>query len=116
MRISQHSNQTFNRGLISDQFLRSIYFVVNNCEPVINYAANQASLNRLNILYLSYDGMTDPLGQSQVLPYLGGLAKAGHRIALVSFEKPDRFKSTRQIIESFCNQHNIDWHPISYTK
>ena len=25
------------------------------------------------ILYLSYDGITDPLGQSQILPYLFGL-------------------------------------------
>jgi len=24
------------------------------------------------ILYLSYDGLTDPLGQSQILPYLEG--------------------------------------------
>jgi len=28
-------------------------------------------------LYLSYDGMTDPLGQSQVLPYIIGLQKKG---------------------------------------
>ena len=27
------------------------------------------------ILYISYDGMTDPLGQSQVIPYLVGLVK-----------------------------------------
>jgi len=34
------------------------------------------------VLYLSYDGMTDPLGGSQVLPYLVGLSKLGHRITL----------------------------------
>ncbi len=28
-------------------------------------------------VFLSYDGMTDPLGQSQVLPYLEGLAASG---------------------------------------
>ena len=39
-----------------------------------------------NILYLSYDGMTDPLGQSQVLPYLAGLSKKGFRFHLISFE------------------------------
>ncbi len=32
-----------------------------------------------HILYISYDGMTDPLGQSQVLPYLKGLAKKGYK-------------------------------------
>lgn len=40
------------------------------------------------VVYVSYDGMTDPLGQSQVLPYLRGLAGLGHHIELVSFEKP----------------------------
>jgi hypothetical protein len=35
------------------------------------------------VLYLSYDGMTDPLGQSQVIPYLKGLADAGHQITIV---------------------------------
>ena len=41
------------------------------------------------IVYLSYDGMTDPLGRSQVLPYLAGLAARGHAIELVSLDKPD---------------------------
>ena len=43
-----------------------------------------------SVLYLSYDGMSDPLGQSQVLPYLAGLTRRGHRITLVSFEKNSR--------------------------
>ena len=38
----------------------------------------------MRALYISYDGMTDPLGRSQVLPYLEGLAKRGHEITLVS--------------------------------
>jgi hypothetical protein len=43
------------------------------------------------ILYISYDGMTDPLGESQVIPYLEGLSKLGHRIYILSFEKKNRF-------------------------
>ncbi|MCB9647871.1 MAG: glycosyltransferase [Deltaproteobacteria bacterium] len=39
------------------------------------------------VVYISYDGMSDPLGKSQVLPYLTGLAARGHRIELISFEK-----------------------------
>ena len=34
------------------------------------------------VLYLSYDGMTDSLGQSQVIPYLLGLVKKGHQITV----------------------------------
>ena len=42
---------------------------------------------RMNILYLTYDGLNDPLGQSQILPYLVGLTECGHEITVVSFEK-----------------------------
>jgi glycosyltransferase involved in cell wall biosynthesis len=39
-------------------------------------------------VYISYDGMSDALGASQVLPYVEGLARRGHQFELVSFEKP----------------------------
>lgn len=67
------------------------------------------------VLYLSYDGMTDPLGQSQVLPYLAGLSKLGHRITLVSFEKERRRGQVGAIAEQ-CRAAGIDWHPQRYTK
>lgn len=44
-------------------------------------------MNKKQVLYISYDGMTDPLGQSQVLPYLVGLSKEGFQFTLVSCEK-----------------------------
>lgn len=69
-----------------------------------------------NILYLSYDGMTDPLGQSQVLPYLIGLTKEGYRFTLVSCEKKERFEQKKSIIQLICTTNSIDWHPIHYTK
>lgn len=70
-----------------------------------------------NVLYLSYDGMTDPLGQSQVLPYLVGLkAEYGHRFTLVSFEKPDAYARGRTVIEDICAKHGIRWEPQTYTR
>ena len=66
------------------------------------------------VLFLSYDGMTDPLGQSQVLPYLKGLTKVGYTIHLVSFEKPDRFKQHRKHIAEICKSSDIHWHPQDY--
>ena len=68
------------------------------------------------ILYLSYDGMTDPLGQSQVLPYLTGLRKKGHSISLISFEKPDLFVENEFLIRNICTTAGIEWHPLRYTK
>lgn len=66
------------------------------------------------VLYLSYDGMTDPLGQSQVLPYLRGLSKEGYIIHLVSYEKMDRFKKHKHHIQKICDQASIHWHPQDY--
>ncbi len=68
------------------------------------------------VLYLSYDGMTDPLGQSQVLPYLIGLTEQGYAFTLISFEKPDRYKKDKPHIQKLCNQHGIEWFPLHYTK
>ena len=67
------------------------------------------------VLYLSYDGMTDPLGQSQVLPYLKGLAKNGYIIHLVSHEKMTKFNEGKAHIQNICNKAGIFWHPQDYT-
>lgn len=69
-----------------------------------------------NVLYLSYDGMTDPLGQSQVLPYIIGLAKKGFHFHLISFEKPDRFLDHKKDILKICEDNGIVWIPMLYTK
>lgn len=39
------------------------------------------------IVYVTYDGLEDPLGRSQVRPYVEALARRGHRFEIVSFEK-----------------------------
>lgn len=67
-------------------------------------------------LYLSYDGMSDPLGQSQVLPYLEGLSKKGIRFTLISFEKPEKIEAVRQELTERCNAAHIHWIPMTYTK
>ncbi|MET0394475.1 MAG: glycosyltransferase [Chitinophagaceae bacterium] len=68
------------------------------------------------ILYISYDGMTDQLGQSQVLPYLCALQQYGYRFHLISCEKPDKFERHKGLIETICTANNIQWHPLPYTK
>lgn len=69
----------------------------------------------MNILYLSYDGMTDPLGQSQVIPYLRGLSKKGHHITIISFEKAKK-KEDKSHIAQILNSSGIQWKPLDYTK
>ena len=68
------------------------------------------------VLYLSYDGLTDALGQSQILPYLLGLEKIGHSFHIISFEKKESFAQFQAIIEEQIKGKNIRWHPLFYTK
>lgn len=68
------------------------------------------------ILYISYDGMTDALGQSQVLPYLCGLSKRGYEITLISAEKEDKYLQLKNHIQTICSVDRIDWRPVRYTK
>ena len=60
--------------------------------------------------------MTDPLGQSQVLPYIINLSKENYTFHLVSFEKPERFNKNKSLIKKICYENNIEWHPLNYTK
>jgi len=67
------------------------------------------------ILYITYDGLTDPLGQSQVLPYLQGLSAAGYSITVLSCEKRNRLAQNTAEIQKICSESNIEWHYIPFT-
>ena len=73
-------------------------------------------MNKKNILFISYDGMTDPLGQSQVIPYLTGLTKYGYQFTILSCEKPARFEINKNYIEKILESYPIKWVPIPYHK
>lgn len=69
-----------------------------------------------HILYLSYDGLTDPLGSSQVLPYIEKLSDYGYRFTVMSFEKPSLFESGRAEISRRISSRKIKWIPLRYHK
>jgi glycosyltransferase involved in cell wall biosynthesis len=69
-----------------------------------------------NILFISYDGMTDPLGQSQVIPYLQGLSKLGYSFWLLSCEKPEAFRGNEAPVRQMLQGYAIHWVPLPYTK
>ena len=52
----------------------------------------------IRALYISYDGMTDPLGESQVIPYLRELSKKGVKISILSAEKSEVFYKRKENI------------------
>ena len=68
------------------------------------------------VLYITYDGLTDPLGRSQVLPYLTGLAELGHEITILSCEKPERMLRDGAQIRKLCADAGLGWVPLKYHK
>ncbi len=68
------------------------------------------------ILFISYDGMTDPLGQSQVIPYMQGLSHLGFEIYLLSCEKRSAILSSQLLVEQMLLGYNIHWIRLKYTK
>lgn len=91
-------------------------FRILNARFNLSFAAMQAE-RPIKVLYLSYDGMTDPLGQSQVLGYLLPLSKRGEEVHLVSFEKPVAYASGKgEVLRTLRDYHNLHWHPLIYHK
>ena len=68
------------------------------------------------ILYISYDGLTDALGQSQILAYLWRLSDLGHNIFILSYEKRQNYKQLASEINEIIAGKNITWVKEFYTK
>ena len=67
------------------------------------------------VLYISYNGLTEPLGQRQVLPYLLGLSARGWAYRVISFEKVETADSdsVARVRQQF-DERGIRWHPLRY--
>ncbi len=65
-------------------------------------------------LYITYDGLTDPLGKAQIIPYLISIAKHPRKLTVLSFEKK---KLSSQIDETKKNlkNYNIDWVHLNFS-
>lgn len=66
-------------------------------------------------LFITYDGLLDPLGGSQILPYLKGIAAHPRSLHILSFEKPDRFAQGAQRLKAELSELGIGWTPLSFT-
>ena len=68
-------------------------------------------------LYLSYTGMLEPLGRSQVLAYLSRLSNE-YSFTLISFEKSQSFQNKDAVaaLKAECAEFGIDWKPRLYHK
>lgn len=77
----------------------------------------QGGVSRVNTLYISYDGMLEPLGHSQVVNYLVGLSKR-YGVTLISFEKPSDFEDVERVreMEARLRACGIRWVRLRYHK
>jgi len=67
-----------------------------------------------SILFVSYNGLLDPIGQSQILPYVRGLVGRGWRIAIVSFEKPEASAAARDALAGELERLGVRWRALRY--
>lgn len=69
------------------------------------------------VLYISYNGMLEPLGQSQVLAYQERLV-ADHPVHLISFERAEDWGRVveREAVAKRMLDAGIHWHPLRYHK
>jgi hypothetical protein len=68
------------------------------------------------ILYLTFDGVLEPLGRSQVIGYLTGLANQGFSYTLLSLER-DRDLANQDLLaetEDLLAGHGIKWIRLPY--
>jgi len=70
----------------------------------------------VNVLYITYDGLLDPLGSSQILPYLKGISTHQDDIIVLSFEKSERLPRRQKSMLLDMISHGIYWKPLRFTK
>ena len=71
--------------------------------------------NNKRVLFISHDGIMEPLGDSQVLKYLEKLSMK-FTITLISLEKKEDLccKERLQYIKDRCKASKIDWQYKQY--
>ena len=66
------------------------------------------------VLYISYNGIKEPLVRSQVLKYLEGLQPEGYRFILLTFEKERLESEVRVHLKHQLNAIGIEWYGLPY--
>lgn len=72
---------------------------------------------RSGVLFVTYNGLLEPIGQSQILPYLRGLARQGIVLGILSFEKveADRgFFQQRSLLHQELRRSGVRWLALRY--
>ena len=71
--------------------------------------------NKKTIKFITYDGILEPIGDSQVLSYLKYISKT-HYIKLLSYEKKNDLNNIKNlnIKKNYLKKLNIEWKILKY--
>lgn len=67
-------------------------------------------------LFISYDGLLDPLGASQILPYVESIARHPRKVHVLSFEKPAKLANGEAALRRYLEAMDIGWTPLPFTR
>jgi len=70
----------------------------------------------MTILYITYDGLLDPLGPSQILPYIKNISRHQNEVVVLSFEKSERLLHGKDALLLDLRDYSIRWEPLLFTK
>jgi glycosyltransferase involved in cell wall biosynthesis len=69
-----------------------------------------------NVLFISYDGLLDQLGGSQILPYVRHINKNVDSLHVISFEKQKKYINDAQNLNTLLSKEKIFWHPLYFSE
>ena len=73
-------------------------------------------MSKRRSLFVTYDGLLDPLGGSQILPYLKAIASHEDHLHVLSFEKPERYFPAAGALREELSCTTIRWTPLIFTR
>ena len=69
----------------------------------------------MTVLYITYDGILDQLGQSQILPYVKDISNSQGKVVILSFEKTHILDKNIDSANSDIFNSNIIWKGLKFT-
>ena len=72
-------------------------------------------MKKNNILYISYDGLSDQVSNSQIIPYLKVLSEL-FNVCVITCEKKEKYSKYLSIKKELFNKNNIDCRSIYFTQ
>lgn len=90
--------------------------MITNVGMGADEAAKRDDAQGAAALFISYDGLLDPLGGSQILPYVRGIAAHPRRVHILSFEKPARYAASGVDLGRQLAGQGIGWTPLTFSR